>query len=195
MNRLKQVLTLFEGEKNNLFWAGLIFAVFTIAKSKLIWYIMPIYPPLALLVGRFLERLVNGGVFSLRLLGFRNYEKLRTFLLVFIFVIAGFYNVRMWPRIMPEDFSKDLVAVVEKKNGLNYGAPLVSVGQGYSVLAFYSGGEIYEAPKETFSEIAGQYDAHYAIISKGDLAQYKEVSLDSGFDELFDSGELVLIEL
>lgn len=40
-------------------WALSMFLFFSIAESKLIWYIMPLYPVLSLMVGYFLERVLN----------------------------------------------------------------------------------------------------------------------------------------
>jgi 4-amino-4-deoxy-L-arabinose transferase-like glycosyltransferase len=39
-----------------LLWAGLVFAFFSFSDSKLIPYVLPVVPPLALLVGRYLSR-------------------------------------------------------------------------------------------------------------------------------------------
>lgn len=40
-------------------WSVFIIFFFSIAKSKLVWYILPVYPVLAIIVGRFLERCLN----------------------------------------------------------------------------------------------------------------------------------------
>ncbi len=40
-------------------WALVVFVFFSVAKSKLIWYIMPIYPALAMIVGYFLSWLLT----------------------------------------------------------------------------------------------------------------------------------------
>lgn len=40
-------------------WSLSIFFFFSLAKSKLTWYIIPIYPPLCILVGYFIERCLN----------------------------------------------------------------------------------------------------------------------------------------
>jgi 4-amino-4-deoxy-L-arabinose transferase-like glycosyltransferase len=42
-----------------LVWAATVFVVFSLARGKLATYILPMFPPLAVLVGRFLDRVVN----------------------------------------------------------------------------------------------------------------------------------------
>jgi 4-amino-4-deoxy-L-arabinose transferase-like glycosyltransferase len=67
----------FRKDKKYIFlsiWAISIFLFFSIAKSKLVWYITPIYPVLSLLVGNFSERvldLVMGRIKSLNNIGFK----------------------------------------------------------------------------------------------------------------------------
>ncbi|KKS76944.1 MAG: Glycosyl transferase family 39 [candidate division WWE3 bacterium GW2011_GWA2_42_9] len=39
-----------------LIWTLFIFFFFSIAKSKLVWYVIPLYPPLALIVGSFIDK-------------------------------------------------------------------------------------------------------------------------------------------
>jgi 4-amino-4-deoxy-L-arabinose transferase-like glycosyltransferase len=40
-------------------WAVVVFLFFSAAKSKLVWYIIPIYPPLAIILGYFISRFLN----------------------------------------------------------------------------------------------------------------------------------------
>ncbi|AHB40069.1 MAG: Glycosyl transferase, family 39 [uncultured bacterium] len=42
-----------------LVWALFVFFFFSSAKSKLVWYVMPMYPPLALIVGSFIDKTLN----------------------------------------------------------------------------------------------------------------------------------------
>jgi 4-amino-4-deoxy-L-arabinose transferase-like glycosyltransferase/O-antigen ligase len=44
-----------------LFWSVFIFALFSFSQSKLIWYIIPIYPVAALIVGYFIDFLIRNG--------------------------------------------------------------------------------------------------------------------------------------
>jgi len=75
-----------------LLWAGFIFFFFSIAKSKLVWYIIPLYPVVALIVGRFIERVLN--YIMEKYSRFNNY----IFKFTFIFVLVAvslmylFYN-------------------------------------------------------------------------------------------------------
>ena len=42
-----------------LVWALFIFLFFSTAKSKLVWYVIPMYPPLALIAGSFIDKILN----------------------------------------------------------------------------------------------------------------------------------------
>ena len=42
-----------------LLWAGLVFVFFSLSSSKLVPYILPVIPPLALLLGRYLDRRIG----------------------------------------------------------------------------------------------------------------------------------------
>jgi 4-amino-4-deoxy-L-arabinose transferase-like glycosyltransferase len=50
----------------SLLWAGLYFAFFSLAESKLSTYILPVFPPLALLVGRLWHELATAPTSTLR---------------------------------------------------------------------------------------------------------------------------------
>jgi 4-amino-4-deoxy-L-arabinose transferase-like glycosyltransferase len=45
-----------------LVWAGTVFVVFSLARGKLATYILPMFPPLAVLVGGFLDRVIAASV-------------------------------------------------------------------------------------------------------------------------------------
>jgi 4-amino-4-deoxy-L-arabinose transferase-like glycosyltransferase len=45
-----------------LVWAATVFVVFSVARGKLVTYILPMFPPLAVLVGRFLDRVIDASV-------------------------------------------------------------------------------------------------------------------------------------
>lgn len=139
-----------------IIWSGLTFLAFTLAQSKLIWYIMPLYPPLSLIIGGFISEI---------------FEKFKIGKLApwVILLAAGIFNFINWPRIQPRDFNYDQAKVIEYKNSIDPKAGLLSVGYGYSVSQFYSNGEVTPIPKE---EMKGFFDAlnyKYAIITLGDL--------------------------
>lgn len=93
--------------------AFIVLAFFSISKDKLQWYIMPVYPFIAVIAGRFMERfvvLINGLL--------RNDVKLepiymRSALSFLIILTSVFYIVIMRGRIYFPDFNKDKIALVE----------------------------------------------------------------------------------
>lgn len=139
-----------------LSWALTTFLVLTVAASKLIWYILPIYPSLALLCGRFLA--VVG-------------EKLkaRKAVLILVFIIAIFYDFKSWGRIQTVDFTQDLFSLVAYKNKIDPGAPLLDVSYGPSVTAFYSLGPVSQIPAPELRGLLDGRRYNYAVISRGDF--------------------------
>lgn len=67
-----------------MIWILVVFLFFSSAKSKLVWYIMPVYPVLAILVGRFIERVYAWAVTKLSWLGKPAAKTL------FLYCLAGF---------------------------------------------------------------------------------------------------------
>lgn len=139
-----------------LIWVVLTFVAFTLAKSKLIWYIMPLYPPVAIITARFLQATIEK-------------LKFRNFFIGVILLTAVFYNFKNWSKIEPRDFNYDQAKLIEYKNNADPKAPLLAVGYSYSVSQFYSLVEVTPIPKE---EMRGFFEAlnyKYAIITLGDL--------------------------
>ena len=103
MNALKQVKTnvglyrIFkEKSKNYIFlfiWILLVFVLFSISKSKLVWYIIPIYPALALLTGHFIDDAINIVLSKIKvgrvILKFLLYFLLIDFGLFYLFLVRG----------------------------------------------------------------------------------------------------------
>lgn len=106
-------------------WAVAIFSVFTVSKSKLIWYIIPIYPVLSLLVAAFTDSITP-----------------RSILLPAVFLVALGYNLFMWERILPRDFSAEQVGLIDEKNKLDPDSKFLVGGLGYSLAAYYSDGPV-----------------------------------------------------
>ncbi|MCL5004189.1 MAG: glycosyltransferase family 39 protein [Patescibacteria group bacterium] len=158
-------------------WALVTFVVFTAAKSKLIWYIMPLYPPLALLIAVFIDDL------TARL----NWQKLLPGL---VLIIAVIYNFQMWSRIETRDFTADQFNLIQYKNKIAPSSPFLAVGYSYSVSQFYSGAEVVPIPKE---ELKGFFDSlgyRFAIISLGDL---KSLPDSNKYKILYSTGDGALI--
>lgn len=66
-----------------VFWAGFVFVFFSIATSKLVWYIIPIYPALSILIAVAVDRFLN---FLMRRFKKLDTHLFKTLALLFIFV-------------------------------------------------------------------------------------------------------------
>ena len=71
-----------------LIWSISIFLFFSAAKSKLVWYIMPIYPVLCLMVGYVFDVILN---FVLRRIKKADYINLKFVSMLFILCVSLFY--------------------------------------------------------------------------------------------------------
>jgi len=71
-----------------LLWAGWVFVFFSISNSKLIPYILPLFPPMAILVGKYLTEVRKG---------FHGYSLFSIFLCA-----AGFVIVSFFPELLAE---------------------------------------------------------------------------------------------
>ena len=165
------------GELLLLIWAVLTFVAFTVAKSKLIWYIMPLYPPLSIIVAWFLYNLFKR-------------VRLAVVAPVIVLLVAGVYNLTTWNRIVPRDFTADQAKLIEYKNELDPEADLLAVGYSYSVSSFYSVSKVTPIPKE---EMRGFFDSlgyKYAIITLGDLRSLKD---KENYKIIYSTGDGALI--
>ncbi len=76
-----------------LLWAGLVFLFFSVSSSKLVPYILPVFPPLALLLGRYLAK----GWDENRLPGSRP-----AYLLLLLLAVAVVVGLAVLPHYRPE---------------------------------------------------------------------------------------------
>lgn len=158
-------------------WVILTIAVFSLAQSKLIWYIMPIYPPLALLVAYCL-RMVLGKL--KRGVGFS---------VILTLMVAVWYLGSNWSRVLTLDFNRDLRLVVKESNRYSEPPVLLNAGQSFSVTAFYSRKEIKDIPVAELPEALRS--GAQAIIGLKDFEGLTDPSF--AYSILYRSGELVLL--
>lgn len=91
-------LTLFKAYKKErkfvflIVWALSIFLFFSSAKSKLVWYIIPIYPAVSLMVGYFIERSLNLLMGRIKLVNNNVFKFFSMYLLVVFSLFYLFLN-------------------------------------------------------------------------------------------------------
>jgi 4-amino-4-deoxy-L-arabinose transferase-like glycosyltransferase len=88
----------FKKDKKYLFlsiWSVSIFLFFSVAKSKLVWYITPIYPALVLIVGTFSERILNFLMERIKILNNSKFKFLSLYLLLSFSLFYLFLNRKM----------------------------------------------------------------------------------------------------
>ena len=94
-----------------LIWAIIIFGLFSVSKSKLVWYIIPIYPVAALLTGNFIDSIINLAISRIRLGGV-----IIKFLLYFILLDFGlFYLFLVRNLVYPSDLTGPQAILLQKK--------------------------------------------------------------------------------
>lgn len=95
----------FKKDKKNLFllvWALSIFLFFSSAKSKLVWYIIPIYPVVSIMVGAFSEKLLG---FVMKKIKIFNTLYFKFLALSFVLIFSLFYLYLNREKAYPSDLN------------------------------------------------------------------------------------------
>lgn len=93
-----------------------VLILFSTSKDKLQWYIMPIYPFMAIVAARFIDRFAFLFNDLLKKEYNVNYVLLRSGIIFVVYLISVFYVVLLRERIYYPDFNKDKVALVKIHN-------------------------------------------------------------------------------
>jgi len=175
---------IFKKKKEVIFltiWATLIFSIFTISKSKLIWYVIPIYPVLSLLVAAFLHQVVERIPFRPQRL-----------LLTAVFLTALGYNLYIWGRIRPRDFSAEQVSLIETKNQIDPPSKFLVAGLGYSLAAYYSDGPVESIQPHAATGLFDDKGWRFVMLPQ---ETYQEKGLENyPFKICAEAGEFYLLE-
>ncbi len=135
-----------------MLWAGLVFLFFSASDSKLIPYILPVFPPLALLIGRYLAEGWNG----LELPGLkRGIFALGGVMLLLAGALLALPLVPMIPNIPSLGFYPLLVAAILlvtafavflglKRRGLRFALPAIAAGSALFLMAMNSAAGRFE---------------------------------------------------
>lgn len=164
-------------------YAVTIFAFFAIAKSKLVWYIIPIYPATSIIVGLFIERIV-------RLLAPKSIIK-KSLILYLIFVVGLFYLFLEKKLVYTGDLTYKQAELIQEKD-LKYGveSKLYADRIELPLLLYYSDGpfevvdfgplqEILSNAKYTESVIFITKESRFRAFS----ADHPDLQLDAREDE------------
>jgi len=92
-------------------WTGFIFIFFSLSKSKLIPYILPIFPALALLIGHYVVEAVRANKLSVKVLWGMGIGTIGC-LIIFALVCGNFYNKTLKPviaEVMPQVREGDVI--------------------------------------------------------------------------------------
>jgi len=135
-----------------MLWAGVVFVFFSWAKSKLIWYIMPIYPALALINAGFLIELRDFLAHKLP-----KYSKLLTgFTMALVVTLVGVsYLYLERSRVFPPDYTREEVALVKIRDGWDRRNDIIFLLPGFAspVPRYYNEGPVREITKEELPEL------------------------------------------
>lgn len=94
-------------------WAVFILVFFSAAKSKLVWYIIPLYPVLAIINGYFVSLAVSWLVSKVP----SGHKNLTRALIVYMLVIvSGFYLTLNYKMVFPGDLTGSQVRLMQKKD-------------------------------------------------------------------------------
>ena len=180
----------YQALKNNkkyvflLTYALFVFLFFSISHSKLVWYVIPVYPALALICALSLKDFIL--YFSKRTLRFPKLVLLGSFGL-FLTLFVGGYVLEIKDLVYRPDFNKDLVAVIEDYNEKYYdqkinGTTLLD-GLYYLRIApptvlFYTEGEAISSDREPLRELidSAPFNKAFVYISrKGEVSYLTDI--------------------
>lgn len=97
-----------------LIWFLTIFLIFSVSKSKLIWYIVPIYPVAALIVGDFIDVVITAFIDKFKLL--KHGYVLKAFVLYFLLIFSLFYLFLNREKVYTSDLTGSQAELLIKKN-------------------------------------------------------------------------------
>jgi 4-amino-4-deoxy-L-arabinose transferase-like glycosyltransferase len=163
----------FRKDKKSAFlmiWALAIFLFFSAATSKLVWYIIPIYPVLAIIVGVFISKVVD-------LVSFKSL--LVKFLIIYLVVFAGLVYLMENKRLVyTGDLTGKQVRLIKEKNKL-YGdeVRLYADRIELPLLLFYTDGPftvVDFTPLKEILELAPRNEPVVFITKESRFGAYKE---------------------
>ncbi len=160
-----------------------IFTVFTLSASKLIWFILPVYPTLALLTAVFLEKLFK-----------MSFGEKRLFILpVLIFSLAAFYTFRKIDKIIPPDFSRDLVRGVLASDKINPEKSIIVLSGDFYTASFYNdGGTVLSISAKELKMVARDFEPVFILIPN--RLREKELGLAGQLKKVGEFDSYVLLE-
>jgi len=179
---------IFKKNKNIIFlsvWAAFIFLAFSAANSKLIWYIIPIYPPLAILTAKFISEVLGYIQEYLKIYIGSLVKIIRPTSLIFLIILASGYVFHRWDLIMPKDFTYDEVKLILEKDELDRtsGVPFVIAGFAPPVPRYYSNSPLILVPKEEFEGVILQGGRKFALVEREEAERVKKIFAQRAFDQ------------
>jgi len=171
-------------------WAGAIFIFFSMSRSKLIWYIVPIYPVLALIAGRFLERVAKALTV---MYNFISPYIIRMMLAVIFFVTSLSYAYVMRDRVYYQDFNLHIYELFKAKDA-KFGIDVTTYYTGLAdpAVMYISKGPVRSVTPGNIEEI-GSTPPTAVFIMPQDL--YKKLKIEGfNFSEVVEWGGYSLVE-
>ncbi|OGY31784.1 MAG: hypothetical protein A3A61_02175 [Candidatus Woykebacteria bacterium RIFCSPLOWO2_01_FULL_43_14] len=162
-------------------WALSILVPLSLSRTKLIWYIVPVYPVLAVIISIFFADL-SGMIFSqARRFNLKmKTEQLKfviyTIILLSLSIISFIYLYMKWNLVDGRDFNGDMVKLIYIKQQIEPSGkiPLAFVDVGEAVPRFYAEGTVEIWPPEMLRSL-GLIERTRYLIAKRDFA-YKVMS-------------------
>lgn len=181
-----------------LIWAGIIFLFFSWAKSKLVWYIMPIYPALVLLNAGLLKEVVE---FTFRRLPKIPRKPVLIAVAAFTIAFGVVYLYFERERVFPEDYTKEEVALIKIRDSLDARNNILFLLPGIAspVPRYYNEGPVREISKEELPEMLHTNERLHFLIDFETYNRLKEGLFKDNIELRLigsypSSGDMVLVE-
>lgn len=192
-------------------WALAIFIPLSAAHSKLIWYIVPIYPVIAIIIGVFIDNSMSllyqkifNNLHSKKILVFGLIDKDRPAKIAYFFaslvlIAASFtYLIVNWKLVEGEDFNRSVFELTRYKEQIEPTGkfPIAYMGVvGHGFARFYPDGRYEVWPSNLVEGVLAQAKTRYLVVEKNNaLDHYRRLNKIYPMSIVGISGNMLLIK-
>jgi 4-amino-4-deoxy-L-arabinose transferase-like glycosyltransferase len=172
-------------------WLVVIFTFFSISRSKLIWYLIPIYPVLAVIAGRFLERITYA--LTIMYSSLTSPTVIRVTAAFVVFIVSLNYVYIMRDRVYYPDFNLHIYELFKAKDA-KFGIDRTVYYEGLAdpAVMYISQGPVSSVTKGNIEEIGSRKDPATFIMSQDLYKYFKKDGLN--FNEVVEWGGFSLVD-
>ncbi|MBP7859663.1 glycosyltransferase family 39 protein [Patescibacteria group bacterium] len=181
-----------------------VFLFFSYSKSKLVWYIIPIYPAYSLIISGLLRDFILFIFNRIKKITKIEYSSYVSFITIFVCLFMFVYIVSVQDKVFYGDFNKDIAKVTGAYNELYYNKKDTKVeGLHYlridtPAIRFYTEGKIFQIDIEAFDKKikSAKFDENLIYLSRrGEVSYFVGLYGDDKVTQNYNSGAIYLMRV